>query len=219
MAADDASQRGARGGACGAWAEVPLRGGVAPGADDRAVRPAGAGGERCPGFTEGLRQGLSPQGVRAGAGPGGCGWGVACAGQGRRCRRRMRASWSRCLGVSEGAASRILAMWASRSAVPPPAEGGTASGGGAAGGRAHRGCCMPSPRFHWCLISQLTHGLICAVQGLPDIPIIRAIRNGVPALRNGADDDPERNTGAEYDPSAEERGACLRNGYGITIHA
>jgi hypothetical protein len=43
-----------------------------------------------------------------------------------------------------------------------------------------------------CLISRLTHGLICTVQGLPDIPVIRAIRNGVPAIRNRADGAPER---------------------------
>jgi hypothetical protein len=75
------------------------------------------------------------------------------------------------------------------------------------------------PPLCWCLISLLTHGLICAVQGLPEIPVIRVIRNGIPALRNGAEDDPLLSAGPEYDPSAEERGLCLQNGYGITIPA
>lgn len=70
-----------------------------------------------------------------------------------------------------------------------------------------------------CLISRLTHGLICAVQGLPDIPVIRVIRNGVPAVRNAADGAPLRTAGPEYDPPAEERGMRLRNAYGITIPA
>jgi len=69
------------------------------------------------------------------------------------------------------------------------------------------------------LISRLTHSLISAVQRLSDIPVIRTIRNDAPALRSGADDAPLRSAGAEYPPSAEERGACLRNCYGITIHA
>ena len=57
---------------------------------------------------------LGPFGARASgpgrAGPGGCGLGGAGAVRGGRLRRRMRASWSRCAGVSGGAASRILAM-------------------------------------------------------------------------------------------------------------
>ena len=68
------------------------------------------------------------------------------------------------------------------------------------------------PPLCWCLISRLTHGPIYAVQGLPEIPIIRhqARHSGDPE-RGGGPSVPG-NAGPEYIPLAEEHGMSVRNG-------